>query len=82
MVGSQVQISRHGLINVVPTKTPDSVTLSHWDELITIISEEQSALDRNNATFISTRPKLTPIYICLTVSPTFKKRSASQYEMR
>lgn len=82
MVGSQVQISRHGLINVVPTKTPDSVTFSHWDELMTIISEKQLALDRNNATFISTRPKLTPIYTRLTVSPTLKKRSASQCEMK
>lgn len=88
-VGSQIQISRQGLINVYWTEAPDSATLVVIRILIMTFSEEivslrqtvtahrqSSTHSSHSYTLIKYLPRFIPI--CLKIPATVKKRSTFQ----
>lgn len=56
ILGLQVQISSQGLLNVVWTRTPDSVTIGYLDFNIMTLSAEQSEFVSNKTKLFHTQP--------------------------
>lgn len=72
-MGSQVQISRQDLQNCLVKITQPSHHWLFWF-LLMAVSEDQSALEGNEATINHTHP----IHTCLKLPRTVKKRSESE----